>query len=417
MDMDKLFSIENLAGQSIPAEIAEQLKVLGRVTFPLKGTTVSAVSTAADQPSPTEIENEARISGILDHVRGMEDLTEQLEDMLDQLTKNMNIPIDPNNGPLKAAAQALGGDGSNIDKDLFDRAQAIMDHAPILVAMGYDPIGSILGNGKLDGPFFNCDEISRGIAKTFNEADPDSLNPDAPLKSAANDIAKTFEENKAKQILEMLLMLWWNMLWPKFVIMLTIVNPIRTIVAYPIDSVITFFKNMKRQCNKGRFKTKSKECLKNYGPINKALNRLACFLLCKIPPKLYKRYKPMVDPSEFQILKDGKLIPCNCNRLDDCPPKREPVDTFDKNGNFDQMGNLMENLDDPCATIEDYLENVNTKQPEGLGMNPNCLDSARQVIDAVINDALTPSDPTKAGMSGSQSISSIIELQTNQLGA
>jgi len=49
-------------------------------------------------------------------------------------------------------------------------------------------------------------------------------------------------------------------------------------------------------------------------------------------------------------------------------------------------------------------------------MNPNCLDAARQVLDAIINDALTPNDPTKASASGSQSISSILDLQTNQLG-
>lgn len=417
MDINSLFSIDNLAGQEIPPEIAEQLRVLGRVRFPLKDTTVSAVSSSAEQPSTTELENEARISGILDHVRGMEDQAEQLEDMLDQLTKNMNIPIDPDNGALKNAAKALGGDGSNIDKDLFDKAQAIVDHAPILVAMGLDPIGTILGNGKLDGPFFNCDEITRGIAKTFNEADPDSPNPETPLKSAANDIAKTFEENKAKQVLEMLLMLWWNMLWPKFVVMLTIINPLRTIVAYPLDTVITFFKNMKKQCNKRRFEVKPQECLKNYGPLNKALNRLACLLICKIPPKLYKRYKPMVDANEFKILKNGKLVPCDCNKIDDCPPKKKPRDDFKKGGDFDEIGNLMEDLDEPCASLSDFLENVNDKQPEGLGMNPNCLDAARQVLDAVINDALTPSDPSKVGMSGSQSVSSILERQTNQLGA
>jgi len=416
MDINKLFSIETLAGQSIPPEIAEQLKVLGRINFPLKNTTVSAVSSAADQPSASEISNEAKINGILNHVKDMEDLTEQLEDMLDQLTKNMNIPVDPTNGPLKAAVKSLGGDGSSIDKDLFDTAQAIIDHAPILVAMGYDPIGSILGNGKLDGPFFNCDEITRGIASVFNEADPDSLSPEAPLRNAANDIAKTFEENKAKQVLEMLLMLWWNMLWPKFVIMLSIVNPTRIVIAYPMDSLITFFKDMRPQCNKRRFEIKPKECLKNYGPINKILNKLACFLLCKIPPKLYKRYKPMVEPTEFQVLENGRLTPCDCGTISDCPPENTSGPNFDKSGDFDEMGNLMENVNDPCANVDDFLDNVDTTQPEGLGMNPNCLDAARQVLDAIINDALTPNDPTKASASGSQSISSILDLQTNQLG-
>ncbi len=417
MNLESLFDIENLAGQEIPPEIAEQLKVLGRVHFPLKDTTASAFSSSSEQPSADEVENESRIKDILDHVKNMEDLTEQLEDMLDQLTKNMNIPVDASNTALVNAIKSLGGDGSNIDKELFDKAQAIIDHAPIMIAMGLDPIGVILGNGKLDGPFMNCDEITRGVAKVWNEADPDSFTPDAPLKDAASEIAKTFEENKAKQVLEMLLMLWWNMMWPKFIIMLTIVNPIRTLIAYPLDTIITFFKSMKPQCNKLAFKFKPKECLKNYGPLNKALNKLACFLLCKIPPKLYKRYKPMIDPSEFKILKNGKLVPCNCATLEKCPPsKTKDPDKFDKDKGMTEMGKLMDSIDDNCVEESDYLDGVDTKQPEGLGLNPNCLDAARQVLDAVLSDALTPRDPSKAGISGSQSVSSILQYQNSQIG-
>jgi len=125
----------------------------------------------------------------------------------------------------------------------------------------------------------------------------------------------------------------------------------------------------------------------------------------------------MIDPNEFKIMKNGRLVPCNCNQQDDCPPKTTPPDDFDKDGNFEQIGTLLENMDDPCASTDDFLDNVDTKQPEGLGMNPNCLDAARQVLDAVISDALTPRDLSKTGIGGSQSISSILEHQISQIGA
>ena len=412
MDTNQYFNIENLAGQQIPPEIVEQLKVLGRVQFPLKPTTASAVSTSAQEPSDTQKDNAANISGMVNHVADMENITEQLEDMIDELTKNMKIPVEPGNTALLNAVKALGGD-TEITKDIFDKALAIVDYGPLL--LGPDPVGIILGNGKIDGPFSNCDEITRGLAKTWNSASPKDVNPEEPFRDATTEIAEEFEKSIEKQVLEMLLMLWWNMMWPKFVVMLVIINPIRTLIAYPFDRIITFFKDMKKRCNKARFKIKPDECLKSYGPINKALNRLACFLLCKIPPKLYKRYKPMIDPSEFMIIKNGKLVPCDCKAKDDCPPKSKPRDDFKKDGDFDQIGNLLESIDDPCVGADDYLDDVNTDQPEGLGMPSNCLKYAQTILSAVVSDALSPPDSSTSS-SGSKSVSSILENQTNQLG-
>lgn len=410
------FNIENLAGQQVPSEIVEQLRVLGRVQFPLKSTTTSAVSSSAQDPSVAQAEAAANLSGVLAHVAEMESLAEQMEDMIDQLTKDMSIPIDPDDTNLRDAVQRLGGDGDNITKDVMDTALAIVDNGPIML-LNQDPVGMMLGNGKLTGPYMNCDEITRGVAKAWNTADPTAVNPDAPINDAANEISKNFEKGKNNMILESLLMLWWNMLWPKFVIMLSIVNPARVIFAMPFDTFVMFFKNMKKECGKIRFQIKPEECIKNYGPINNLINRMACFLLCKIPPKLYKRYKPMVDPSEFKYRSKGKFETCKCDQLSNCPPKVEPKTSFDKNGNFDQMSNLLESIQDPCVTEDDFTEGVDETVPEGLGMPPACLEAAQTVLNAVISDALTPSDPTKRGITGTASVSSILERQTNQLGA
>ena len=195
MDLDKLFNVEQLAGQQIPSEIAEQLKVLGRIQFPLKDTSApngSAVSSAGDQLSDDENANQTNISGILDHVEEMESLTDQLEDMLDQLTKDMAIPVDTDDASLKDAVSLLGGDGNTITKDIFDKAQAIIDHAPIMI-LGQDPVlASLTGNGKLEGDYMNCDEITRGVAKAWNTADPKSYSPESILKDNSAQISKDF---------------------------------------------------------------------------------------------------------------------------------------------------------------------------------------------------------------------------------
>lgn len=403
---DEFFNVENLVGQQVPQEIIDQLRVLGRVQFPLKDTTASAVSSSAQDTDDATKEANANLSGVLDHVGEMESLADQLEDMLDQLTKDMKIPVDGTSPVLRDAVRTLGGEDA-ITRDIFDRALAIVDHAPYMV-LGQDPIlAALTGDGRLDGPYMNCDEITRGVAAAWNTANPKDYNPEATLKDTTNEITEQFEEKKNNMIIEILLMLWWNMLWPKFIVSLVIINPLRLVIAYPLDAIITFFKNLKKQCGKGRFRTKPKSCLKKYGPINKALNRLACLLLCKLPPPLYPRYKPMIDPQEFD---------CNCSKLGDCPPPKVPKDDFNEKGNLSELEKMMNDLDEPCVSVDEFMEGVDKGLPEGLGIPPNCLKAAQVVLDAVISDALTPLDPSKTGITGSASVSSILEEQSNQFG-
>lgn len=420
MNAKDIFNIEELSGQQIPAEIVEQLRVLGRVQFPLKPASTSAVSTSAEEPSQDQIDGDATLSGVLNHVAGMEDLVEQLEDMLDQLTKDMNIPVTPGSA-VEAAVKTLGGDGSSIDRDIFDRAQAIADHA-VIMTLGRDPFLDAIGaDGKLDGPYTNCDEITKQVSNLWNTADPKNPNPEAPIADASNKIAEDFEKSKSNMIVEILLMLWWNMLWPKFIVSLSIINPFRLIFAMPFDTIVCFFKNMSKTCNLPRFTVKPKDCLEQHGPINKLLNRLACRLICKIPKPLYKRYKPMIDASSIKIMKNGKLVPCDCKTISDCPPKGPNNTSTKEDGKLGALADVLEGLlggdQEPCVNDSDFTRGVSEDKLTGPGMPPNCLDAARVVLDAVISDALTPSDPAKRGITGAASITSILQRQTDQLGA
>jgi len=402
----KHFDINNLVGGEIPQEIADQLKVLGRVKFSLKDTTLSAVSTSGeDYVHPDEKQARNEQENILAHVGEMEDLVEQMEDMIDDLTKDMNIPVTPGSA-LADAVQNLGGT-DNINRDVFDTALAIVDNAPALYT-GPDPFLAGLGNGKLDGPFMNCSDITRAAADAWNSANPDLSNPNAPVVDASTKLAEDFEESKSNMIIEMIQMLFWNILWAKYLVDLGIINPLRMMIAYPLDGIIMFFK---KACGKRRFKAKSKDCLKKSGPINKKLNKFRCFLLCVPPKKLWdiKRYKPMVQ--DFN---------CKCEGMgEECPPKSSSDKDIDKDGDISEMGAAMDQIideNDDCISTSEFLENADRTNADKFGAPPQCLSSAKLVLDAVVADAMSPKNPDDAGIGGTQSISSILQEQIDNIG-
>lgn len=399
-------SPEDFVGKTIPPEILEQLKVLGRVSFTPKPTTVSAVSSAADEaPPPDDV-----ISGLVDHVGSMEDLTSQIEDMIDELTKDMEIPVSPDNSTLTDAVASLSptGDGSKITQDVMNTALALINHAPILTN-GYDPVlAALTGNGTLSGEFMDCNQVNRSIASTWTPAEPNTYTPEQPIKDESAKIADEYEKNLAKIVLEILQTFFFNMLWPKYLVDLAIINPTRMFVAYPTDSIICFFKRM---CGKGRFSIKSKDCLLTNGPINKMLNRLRCFMMCVPPAKLWsiKKFKPMVENFD-----------CDCTKYGNpCPPDSRTDGGDESDSKLSGLGRIMDSVfpdtSEPCASPDDLVGKADTSNAEGLGVPPQCLKNAQIVLEAVIADALSPSDPTKVGIAGVQGIGSVITGQTANL--
>lgn len=402
----KKTDLNDLVNKTIPQEVLEQLRVLNRVEFVRQPTRASAVSTAGTEPDDQTKQDNTDVSGVLDHVGEMENLAAQIEDMIDDLTKDMQIPVPEDNDALKTAVQSLdpAGDGSNITKDVFDKAVALIDHAPILMN-GYDPVTAALtGDGSITGDFVDCDAVTRSIANTWSTKSPEEYSAEQPIGDDSAKIADEHEKNLEKIIIEILQMFFFNMLWPKYLVDLGIINPTRVLIAYPLDGVICFFKSM---CGTRRFKMKSKDCLKENGPINKALNEIRCFLLC-IPPRTLwspKKYKPIVDMPED----------CDCTKFKTCPEETtKEANIKEDDEKLGKLGNMMDALfpDDAesCTDMSDFETNI--PNAEGVGVPPECLKHAKLIMEAVIADALTPQDPTQTGLTGTVAEGQIIRDQT-----
>lgn len=400
MNQDKTkFKIAEFVNQEIPAEILEQLKIADRIQHVLKPTTTSAVSTSEQKSDSTPdslitIDDvNADIDGLIDEVKEFENLVEQLEDMVDEHLKNMEIP--PINETVAAAIKKLDPNGpGNITKDVLDKAIAILDYLPMM-SLGTDPIlAALVGDGTIEGPWVECNEFTSALANEIKAPPREEYQADTSIRDQSLNIADKHEKRMLEMMLETLLMLWWNMLWPKTVVDATIINPTRLAIANPFDTFVLFFKKIE---NVERFRKKNKELVTKYGPINILLNRLRILLLCKVPPSVYKRYKPMVE--------------IDCSSVSgDCPPPKEEKQFKEDNKNaMSQMGEMMDEISDGgCFTDEELLGNVNSDQPKGFGSSPECAKAAKVILDAVISDALTPPDNSIKDPAGASSTKSTI---------
>lgn len=390
---DKYTNLESFIGKELPQEIIEQLKVHERIKFSLKPTIdPSAVSSIGDSISKSDItspekSNQEEIDRLINSVDNLEKLVEQLEDMSDELTKDMNIP--PVNDLVSAASKAMGSQdkNGNITKDVFDNSLAAMDYFPAL-SLGYDPILSALtGDVGLDGKWLECNELTKDLGKSISVSLKTEKLPEETIDNQYDKVAKEFNDKQQNMALELILMLWWNIIWPKFIVDLSIIEPLRRMYAIPFDNLVLFFP---RKCGTRWFKKKSKSCVEKFGPINKALEKFRNFLLCVIPPKAYPRYKP-----QFPF---GKKPNCKANN-DSCDPETsKEIEPNKDKGSIKQMGDIMDGIvDSPCNTSKEFLESVDKKTPSKLGTSPECMKSAKIVLDAVINDALQPKSNFSGG--------------------
>jgi len=350
--------ISSLIGRELPAHILEQLNIINRVEFPLKPTVTSASSTAADIP-PTEDE---QINDILNHVKEMESYANDIEDSIDLLLKDMNI--NPINDIVADAAKQLGSLDGNITKDIFDRAMSIIDHSSLLT-IGDPVLGALTGNSKLEGEWLDCatfvsskEHIKVPTEKEYNE--------NTVITEKTSEVYTDFKKKQENIMLEILQMLFWNMLWAKYIVDTTLA--ILKLITKPIDIIILFL-------SKFPFKRPSEQDINKKGPIRKIINKLRIFLLCDVPIKIfnYSRYKPMVNI-------DCKYI-INCKKI---------VQFGGNNSAFD----ISENGDIGICPDESDLNGheVFDNNPTGLGISPQCIESAKIVMDAVLSDALTPQD-------------------------
>lgn len=383
---NKFTNLDDYLNQEIPPDLANRLKVAGRVEQILKDTKVSAVSVAGDQPIPDaqldEINKE--IDELIDSINFMEDLVEQLEDMSDDQLKNMAIP--PATPRVAAAAKSLGSPDGTINKDVLDQALLIDQVAPMLLT-GTDPVAAALtGQGIVDpnsGTFLNCNEITRALVKELEFLQNSNINnPNISLSDLNQDISAAHEDSMARMMLEIILKLIWNILWVKMVVDHAIINPARVIVANPLDSIILFFSH---DC--GRFKKPSSECREQNGPINKLLNQLRNTLICKVPPKFYKRFNPM----DHDVVCPKKEF--KCPESSDAGRSMENDSDTNAKGSLNKMTEIVNELfPDACVDSDMLLGLARCSDPSGPGLPPECYNSAIVILSAILDNSLNPPD-------------------------
>jgi hypothetical protein len=379
---DKHFNITDFVDQEIPVEVLEQLKVLGRIKHVLKPTQTSAYSQSETRPEVpsdsnqgltqepvTQRQVEDELNKIIDSITETEGLVEQVEDLIDEHLKDMAIP--PANGTIAEAANRLGATNGIITKDVLDNAMSIMDYLPI-ISMGQDPVlTALIGDGTVHGDWLECNEITAGLAKKLKTPDIKVVPVEEPIEIQSNKITENHNQSLLRMMQEIILMLWWNQFWPKFVVEMVILNPLKLIVAIPIDTLFCFFQKVP-------FKRKKKSHIEKNGPVHKIIEKLKMFLLCTVPRKFYSRYTP------------AKELNLNCTNSDiDCGEDNEgPPKGIGKDVGI-SLADIFTDIGDnpPCVNSNDFKgEDQTTK---GLGCSPECAKAAQVVLQAVMSDALT----------------------------
>jgi len=105
-----------------------------------------------------------RIDGLIASVKENEDYVKLLEDMQDELLKDMNI--EPSNKNIKDAALKINGDGNpNITKDTFDKANAIKDIFGTINTGFSAELLPILGNANITTDFYSC--LTRHVHNSY----------------------------------------------------------------------------------------------------------------------------------------------------------------------------------------------------------------------------------------------------------
>lgn len=398
-------NIEDLIGQRISSDILEQLKVEGRVKFDIKPTAAPDVkSTGESDYSNPDIDEEKRdIPELINHIKDMESLVEDLENLSNNLLKDMNIA--PANPTVAKAAKRLGSPDGNITKDILDTALAIMDYLPIMT-MGQDPIlGALTGDGRTDGEWADCSEITKGFADKLkatirSRVEEQKLN--IPMETK-----ESWMKQQTNMMWYILKMLFWNMIWVKFIVDMCVVNPIKVMIARPFDGIVCFFRRFDKEeklgsktiATKRRFKAASYDQLEFYGKVHNILRNIRIKLLC-VPYKIWKDYDPPEDPVT------GEKFSCTEANQPCIKGKQVSASKFDTTGSGkvtnDALGSMVDDANssaNDCVDIEDIIGSFQDQITKGVGMSPECAAAAQLILDAVVADAVVPNTPLTEGSS------------------
>lgn len=420
----KYTQVDRLVGQEISEELLDSLITEGRVQFAPKPTTTSAVSQPGDTPDDDlDIGGGKSIDDMIDSVKDNEDMVKLLEDMRDDMLKDMKIP--PASDDIAEAAKKLGSPDGTITKDIMDKAQTILD--PVIMEpnlQGYSSVmAALTGNGNIDGDFLACNEVTKGMMDEWNARadDEGDLTADELHKQGSGDSVTRARESFSKKMAEMFRyifnMLWWEMIWPRLV--LFFLESTERFIAIPIDTpflILRFFKKLTK-----------KNYLK-YGPIHKILNKLKILLLCKVPTNAWDNYNP--DP-EINVwdTKNDKFVPLDqwCSTSIDVKecvnevPEPSTFNTVDDQENDqwdnnvdDMQSGLRNKLDalfpgdsDTCIPSR-FNELFSVEDFEGPGMSPECAEAAKKVMEAIYDDAVQFGDYESSQAQAEQGLNFIL---------
>lgn len=390
--MSDNIDLTNFINRTIPTELADKLKYANRVIFETAKTELPGTYSVTEDDFNNSIVADEELDDLVDHVVEMEKLVEDLEDLLNQYTKDMKI--EPSNDSIRKAAKQLGSVDGTITKEVLETALANMDYLPLL-SMGTDPVlAALVGDGSIDiDKSLKCNEIAYNLANEFK----DKLNSTiSNYKDDNSKIQERWENQQKKQVRYILLSLFWNMLWGQFIVDMIIINPLRNFIAKPTDTLLLFFYKLNAATNsitnisypeKKRFRKANDTQLINAGPLNMKLTAARKTLLC-LPYKIFPDYDPLDIPKDPYT---GAVYNCMSDSL--CP--QVGIDSTDIDDDASAKDTLEQAFKDissgikSCTNIKDLISQYNDKINDQT-QNTNCSIYAKKILDAVIEDALTP---------------------------
>ena len=399
-------NLDELVGTVIDGDILKSLITSGRISFNLKDVNrPSAVSEGVsndnnDGQANKQTSKEQELLNMIASVKENEALVKTLEDMRDDMLRDMDIK--PANKEIADAAKALGSTDGNITKDVFDTAETILDSDYIFMKTnGFNPkLAAITGNGNVTIPKSDCSEVSRAIYDTIkiDSADFDPNEESNVDYDVADNIAQTnqkFADQMKEMFRSLLNELFWDYIWTR--IWVSIFDLVEKLIAKPIDAPMLILKSLIKRPPYYKLTTDN---YYKYGIIHRLINKFKFIFLCKIPKMAWPEYSPEVNIKVYYNKQIQPLVGvCSQQLEDECTNEVtedwEDESTLDLSDtdNKDQFNTFGESIGSKLnqAFDSDCTDSVLDKLLNDLekGDSPHkCIEAAKKVIDAVYHDAL-----------------------------
>lgn len=412
--------LSELLGQELTQETFSKLLAEGFLQFPDRpvgspsavssGTQEDGCQIGVDGIDNSTPDRNKKLNDLINNIKENEELVKTLEDMRDDLLKNMKIPT---NGSVADAAKTLGSSDGAIDKETFDKAEIITSPDFVAIStMGFLPkLSPLVGDARIFGDYSKCSDVTNAIFDSFKLAnDSEFAATFDPNKYSTSDTINDTNEQYEKKMGEIFLFLinkfFWNYIWTRM--WGGIFNFVEKVIAKPIDTPIIILSQL------FRFKINEDDYYKK-GPVHKLLNKAKLNIFCRIPRNAFEEYQPedniRVYDEDNGILTYVSALcsSAKAQTYQTCTEAYEDTINVNSTGNGDETQNIDDMQSGMAAVFSKFTKPApekNTKEAEeelqkcfdsaGLtdknagtaGVNAECLAAATKVIQAAYNDAL-----------------------------